>query len=398
MTSKSTSAPDLRKKFLIGTFSIGLGGVILSTYSLKNHLAVKTAGASNALCNINQTFSCDTVAKSSYSEIFGTPVALWGIGFFAALIILSGLALFTEKSRKENEAGIYGLAYIGTISSVILGLIAWFGVGAVCISCVGVYLLNFALLGLCLKLRSQLNPSLTTKTLFNGLSTAALVVALTIFGFRMAQPSEGNPPTADISAGDQSLTLGSTVQDLGITRSAYAGLGEDFRKGGDQAKITVVEFSDFECPACARAAPVIRELNATFGQQVLFVFKNFPLDKSCNKGMQQELHKFACTTAKLARCAGQLGKFWDFHDKAYAEQANLNNETAKNWAKSLGLSDLQIDQCLSSKDILAKIEEDISIGEKAGVNGTPAIFINGRKYNGNPSYSELKSVIERELR
>lgn len=401
MENASNGLMKTRLQFLIGTIVIGFGGLGLSIYSLKNHLAVKASGTSGAICNINQMFSCDTVAKSPYSEVFGYPLALWGIGFFAALAVLGVLTRVNKKDDKDHEAGIVGLSYIGALSAIILGLIAWFGVGAICLSCIGIYILNFAQLGLTVAYRRNTLSPLTMKSLFSGLTTSALIVALTVLGYRLALPSQ---PTKDPSqagqseSADDSLILGSAVNELGVTKSAFAGLGEDYRKGNDSAKVTVVEFSDFECPACGRVAPVIKELHNTYGEQVLFVFKNFPLDNSCNKGMQQELHKFACSAAKLARCAGQIGKFWDFHDKVFAEQKNLNLESAKTWAKGIGLSDLQIEQCLTSKDITAKIEEDISIGEKAGVSGTPSIYINGRKYNGNMGFADLKSIIDRELR
>jgi len=380
--------------------AIGLLGMGLSGYSLKNHLAVKATGASGAICNINQTFSCDAVSSSAYSELFGFPVALLGIGFFAALATLALLALFSGKNKSEQISGIYGLSVIGAASSVILGLIAWLGVGAFCLSCIGVYVLTFVQLFWAFKKKSDVKPDLTIKPLFNGLTTAAMVVAMALVGYNFLKPSSKNNPTGDSNpeATLESQILGSKVNSIVVSKSAFSGLGEDYRKGGDEAKVTIVEFSDFECPACSRAEPLLKEVTAEFGSRILFVFKNYPLDKSCNASMKGDLHKFACQAAIIGRCAGQFGNFWAFHDKAFAEQSNISLANIKAWGKAAGLTETQMDQCLASSDVLAKVKDDIAQGDEAQVTGTPAIFINGRKYNGAFSAAQLKQVIESELK
>jgi protein-disulfide isomerase len=395
--------PDPSQRREVGLFGfsavIGLLGLGLSAYSLKNHLAVKATGASGAICNINQTFSCDAVSNSVYSELFGFPVALLGVGFFAALGVLALLALFTDKNKSEYLAGIYGLSFIGTISSVILGLIAWLGVGAFCLSCIGVYLLTFAQLFMVLKLKSSVKPNLSLKLLFNGLTTAAMVVALALVGYNFFKPTApAAQETAATESGVDSQILGSQVSPIVVSKSAYSGLGEDYRKGGDDAKVTVVEWSDFECPACARAEPLLRQIANEYGNRILFVFKNYPLDRSCNSSMKGDLHKFACQAAIVGRCAGQFGNFWAFHDKAFAEQSNISTANIKSWGKAAGLTDEQMDQCLTSKDVAAKVKEDIEQGDKAGVSGTPAIFINGRRYNGQFSVAQLRMAIDSELK
>ncbi len=379
---------------------IGLLGIGLSGYSLKNHLAVKATGASGAICNINQTFSCDAVSSSSYSELFGFPVALLGVGFFGALTTLALLALFSGKNKSEQIAGIYGLSVIGAASSVVLGLIAWLGVGAFCLSCIGVYILTFLQLFWVLKKKSEVKPQLTVKVLFNGLTTAAMVVAMALVGYNFLKPSPKNSPAVDSNteAPLESQILGAKTNSIVVSKSAFSGLGEDYRKGGDEAKVIITEFSDFECPACARAVPVLREVAAEFGNRILFVFKNYPLDKSCNASMQGDLHKFACQAAIVGRCAGQFGNFWAFHDKAFAEQSSISLANIKAWGKGAGLTEAQMDQCLASSDVLAKVKDDIAQGDQAGVTGTPAIFINGRKYNGGFSAIQLKQAIESELK
>jgi protein-disulfide isomerase len=133
------------------------------------------------------------------------------------------------------------------------------------------------------------------------------------------------------------------------------------------------------------------------GSKILFVFRNFPLDKSCNGGIKGDMHKFACQAAVIGRCAGQFGKFWQFHDKIFAEQDKISSENIKAWGREAGLTPEQMDQCMASNDIMAKIKDDIAQGDSAGVSGTPAIFINGKKYMGGLSVAEINAAIQSEL-
>lgn len=399
MNESASSPLKSELKLFISSIAIGVAGVALSGYSLKNHLAVKATGSSGAICNINDSFSCDAVAQSSYSEVFGFPVAVFGLGFFGALIVLALLALFQEKSKRENISGLYALAFIGVITSIGLGLVAWLGVGSLCLSCIGVYILTVLYLVLALKWKSDLAPDFGIKSVFNGLSTGAIVVALILAGYNYLAPSKKASDLDSSSNNNGSLgqSLSSEVKNIVVSKSAYSGLGEDYRKGSDSAKVTVIEFSDFECPACARVEPVLREVVESMGSKILFVFRNFPLDKSCNAGVKGDMHKFACQAAVIGRCAGQFGKFWQFHDKIFAEQDKISSENIKAWGREAGLTPEQMDQCMASNDIMAKIKDDIAQGDSAGVSGTPAIFINGKKYMGGLSVAEINAVIQSEL-
>ena len=148
------------------------------------------------------------------------------------------------------------------------------------------------------------------------------------------------------------------------------------------------------CPACGQTAPVLEDLQKQLGSRALFVFKNFPLSNQCNSGVTSDMHPFSCDIAKIARCAGMNGKFWEFHAKAFAEQAKASKEKTREWGKAVGLTDPQMDECLANKDILAKIQDDVSVANKLGVNSTPSIYINGKLYHGNRTAPELRAAVE----
>jgi protein-disulfide isomerase len=171
--------------------------------------------------------------------------------------------------------------------------------------------------------------------------------------------------------------------EIPIATSPYAGAGEDFRSGSDaSAQVTIVEFSDFECPACETMSSLLHQLREEFpADKVRLVFRNFPLDQSCNPAIRRPMHMNACKVAYLARCAGQNQKFWQFHDAAFKYHAEAATQ-AETWALALGLTQDEIAACLNSESIKNKVKDDMAWAEKLGVDSTPTLFINNRKFIG----------------
>jgi rhodanese-related sulfurtransferase/predicted DsbA family dithiol-disulfide isomerase len=187
------------------------------------------------------------------------------------------------------------------------------------------------------------------------------------------------------------------IHEFAIRRSANSGLGEDYRKGREDAEVVIVEFSDFQCPGCAGGAEFLGSLVEKYEDEILLVFKNYPLDRHCNPAIKRRFHEHACDIAVMARCAGAQGKFWEFHDLAFAQQRPMSGDKIRSWAAEVGLSNSQIDACLAREDeFLRKIGEDIFEGEKLGVQGTPTIFLNGRKLL-SYDYQALTRDVERIL-
>lgn len=158
-------------------------------------------------------------------------------------------------------------------------------------------------------------------------------------------------------------------------------------KGPAQAPVTIIEFSDFECPFCGRVNPSIAEAMATYGDNLRVVFRQFPLN----------IHPRAQKAAEASLCADDQGKFWEMHDAMFADQRKLEVADLKAKAGSLGLDQAQFDQCLDSGKHAAKVAADLADGQRAGVTGTPALFINGRFINGAVPFADLARVIDDEL-
>ena len=159
-------------------------------------------------------------------------------------------------------------------------------------------------------------------------------------------------------------------------------------KGANDAKITIVEFSDFECPYCSRAEPSVDEVMQKYPGKVKVVFRHFPLS----------FHAKAAKAAEGAACAEEQGKFWEFHKTLFANQAKLGVEDLKEHAKTLGLDTTKFNECLDGSKMKAKVDADQAAGAKIGVNGTPAFFINGVMLSGAQPFSEFEKIINQELK
>lgn len=157
-------------------------------------------------------------------------------------------------------------------------------------------------------------------------------------------------------------------------------------RGKAGAPITIISFSDYECPFCKRGAATIEEVLKKYGDKIRYVHRDFPLD----------FHKNARPAAEACACAGDQGKYWEFHAKLWAA-ADLKPETLAGFAKELGLDDKKFAACVEKKPHGEMLDRDLADGKALGVNGTPAFFINGRLLSGAQPFEKFEEVIEAEL-
>ncbi|MGE0171135.1 MAG: thioredoxin domain-containing protein [Oligoflexales bacterium] len=397
-TSKNTTPLEL-----FG-FVLALLGAAVSGYATWHHFKVRASGATDAICNISQKFNCDDVALSNYSELFGIPVAVLGVAFFASLLVLLVTAKAKPQYRDDALTTFFGMTIVGAVTSVVLAIISATAIKVFCPTCMVVYVITFCLLVLVILRKADLPKPMAFKQLSNG-STYVLVTSLVVIApVQMFKPPAQNlkmdlPQQANGDGQDQmqGSILDPKKTDIPLNKGPFSGLGEDYRWGSDDAKVVIVEFADFECPACQEAFHVLKQMKEQYGDKILVVFKNYPLDNACNTSVSRKIHEFACDAARLARCAGSIGKFAPFHDTVYANQQDLSQQKLRQWATEVGLTDTQINECLKSPDVLAKLQDDVALGNRVGVQGTPTIFINGQKVVGGRSYEAFRSEVEKLL-
>ncbi|MFL5349583.1 MAG: DsbA family protein [Hyalangium sp.] len=159
-------------------------------------------------------------------------------------------------------------------------------------------------------------------------------------------------------------------------------------KGPEGAPVTIVEFSDFQCPFCGKARTTVDEVVKSYGDKVRLVFRHFPLS----------FHENAPKAAEAAACAQDQGKFWEMHDKLFSNQQALKVDDLKKYAADLGLDAARFNECLDSGKKAEQIKKDQAAGEKAGVSGTPAFFINGVALSGAVPADDFKAIIDSELK
>ena len=163
---------------------------------------------------------------------------------------------------------------------------------------------------------------------------------------------------------------------------------DDWIRGNKNAKVTLVEFSDFQCPYCLQFNPTIEQVRKDYPDTVRIVFKHYPLTS---------IHPMAQKAAEAAECAGDQKKFWEMHDKLFANQTSLSVDNYKAWAKELSLNQSKFDKCLDDNTKQAKVAADQKYGDSLGVSGTPTSFVNGFSVQGAQGYDVVKAKIDAEL-
>lgn len=158
-------------------------------------------------------------------------------------------------------------------------------------------------------------------------------------------------------------------------------------QGPANAPVTIVEFSDFQCPFCSRIIPSLNQVKEKYGDKVRIVFRQYPLP----------MHADAQKAAEASLCANDQGKFWQLHDAMFANQGALKVEQLKAKATELGLNGETFNSCLDSSKYATQVATDMKEGSAAGVSGTPAMFINGRFVNGAVPFEEIAAIVEDEL-
>jgi len=159
-------------------------------------------------------------------------------------------------------------------------------------------------------------------------------------------------------------------------------------RGPENAPVTLVEFSDFQCPYCGRVQSVLQKIRETYKDQVKLVYKDFPLP---------QLHPQAPKAAEAARCAREQDKYWDYHDRLFQDAKDLTPDKLKRYAADLQLDTAAFDACLDSGKYAAAVRQDMAQGAELGVNSTPSFFVNGRFLSGAQPFSAFQALINEVL-
>ena len=320
-----------------------------------------------SFCNINSYWNCDRVSASEYGALLSLPIGMYG----AAFLFFYALASFAR--------GFYGwrLALLGlpaVVISIVMAGVLILKLQAGCIVCYASYLGIFVA-----SLSSFFISSSSKLGLLSGGKMGFISVIFAVFlGFVALRALESQPAAVD-------------EKELQLFKDWFAKLPQEevplvskFRKGNFGAKIKVVEFSDFACPHCQRAALQVLP-NILTRPDVEFIFYPLPLDGACHPDVDQRFHMYSCDWSRVMVCLWGRPEFWAVHDRLFAAAAREGelHRPDLDAMTNAEISDaVSVKACLESQDSQSQLSELIEVSRKLNVKSTPTFFINGRRLEG----------------
>lgn len=381
-------------------------GALLSLYLLVHHLEHRLGVSSGkSFCSINEYFDCDKVADSIYSELFGIPVAGFGLFFFSFnLFILRVSRTSAEEAKTWSLLKL--LSFVGIVPTIVLASISIILIKSICIFCFATYLCAVALGAISFRLNLskgnfvsegvglfveilRKNQSLILGFLLLG--SLSLVAPLVVIDqYRQSVPS------LEISNENRALeewSNGKVYPESQIFISQ--GADRDLAFGLDSSLVTVVSYSDMACPRCKFIAKELHKLNQKYPFKL--IFKDYPLDQHCNPVITRVFHDSSCQAAKIGRCALLTSQelYEQVHEKLYALE-EVTSASLEPIAESVGNSSSAASQCLNDPGYPKSITRHLDEGLALKIPGTPAIFING-KFIASATPNILEKIIKLAL-
>lgn len=406
---------------LFATLILSLAGMVISVLTIMEHVLIDLSSQTGltletGLCVASGAFNCKKVIASEWSTWLGIPLGFYGLAFYLAASTLS-IAAFDKKffGGPAASGALLVWSVVGVVVSLSLFAISWLKIQAFCPLCMASYAVNGCLListffldsrvpissrmgtglrALILFPWSFLNLRAPRETRIPHVARVWLVAGIALVGLMAFVPDvlitqlkvpkvEKNSPAERIARG-VSRWSDARIQELAV--NLEGGVSGDFFKGSPGAPVQIVGFSDFQCPACRAVYEMLSELLKNYGDSVVWIHKDYPLDHNCNPGIPDPFHQWACLGAQVARCAGEQGKFMEATDYIYrsSELSKVNTEKEARplllgMAAIIGLDQEGLEECVQSQRHLPKVQQDVALGDSLGIQGTPTYWINGKR-------------------
>jgi protein-disulfide isomerase/uncharacterized membrane protein len=400
-----------------------LVGAALSGLLLMQHHGEDSAVAAvNQVCGDGQTSGCESVARSAYSVFAGYPLAAWGSVFYLSLLALVLLASQAESDDALAWAGriaCFAAAAALAIDVWLLGIQA-VEIKAFCKLCIATYVVNGGVLWAAWPTRRSNAGAGRLLASAWALSTLASVGGIVGWNASLAERAArragailGAPVAASPASPEDARAEAQRLKEILDDPRKYEEYlanksAKEFEtavvqnidtrgvpfKGPADAKIRVVEYSDFLCPFCRAIAGAFNDFLPQSQGRISVSFKNYPLDKACNDVVQQTIHPGACWVARGALCATGQGRFWEYHDRVFeAPPTNPQRSDVLRIGGSAGLDPGALAACLDSPGTQSQLKAQIAEANRVGVHGTPTLFLNGKKL---PRLDDFIAMVEKE--
>jgi protein-disulfide isomerase/uncharacterized membrane protein len=367
-------------------------GLSLSIYLFSVHIGARLGATPGGLCSFFGG-GCGEALRSPLSKLFGAPLAAWGIVFYVILIVQLGMHRLASGASHQRASGVTVLLTgTGASAGILLLSVMTFGETAFCPLCALLHIVNMVLFVLILNLTGR--PVIS---LIRGAWDAIRHFALAGSPLTQVQRLSFTGTVAALLVG-LALYLWAVIIEKDFDRRAEAvdeqALVADFNQlparvitihpddavlGDTSALVKVVLFSDFACPGCAVLARELMKLTPLFGDDAVLVFKHLPLDSECNPMLKNPLHPHSCEAARAAEAARLQGRFWEYHDALFLSGIPETSAGFAQLAVETGCDSLQFIMDLSGAAARSALERGVKLAQELRLEGTPALFINGRQ-------------------
>jgi protein-disulfide isomerase/uncharacterized membrane protein len=392
----------LKVVLLLSLIGIGVSGKLLSMH---NRFTTGQASLTET-CTIGGA-SCEAVAVSKYSDVFGVPLAAIAMGYYLTLLFLAIWALRNFQAANEAVYVSFFLATLAIVVTVTMFVISNYVLKQFCQYCAMLWVVNLAIwpclvkqlglgwgnaLGANAELLGGGKVSLRRDRVLASFGIGACCVAIcAVIGLvSLAGESAENPE------GPSRL-----VDDYGkapiviLPGEAYGGpRSKGFHEASGAPVMEIAELADFQCPGCKMAAQALKPFLLKHGDKVRLTFHNFPLDGSCNPYAPHGQHAVACALAKGGLCAEKQNKFWDYHDQVYDRQGEgMGLSTIDDVVQAVGLDAAAFQACMKDPATEMELQKDMQLGELVNLESTPTLIINGHKVVGGRPPAEFESLL-----
>lgn len=381
------------------TILLSLLGVVLGSFAIYIHQQIASSqGAYTSFCDINQELSCDAVLGSTYASAFGHSVAAWGVlGWLAAL----ALSVWSFRSTGREAAGratllLAASGAILAISGYFLA-VSVFVIGVYCPICLSLDATALALFAVSVMQVKILAPSAPKS--WKPRQTLGIAGVLTVLALIALYTGQGAGASIE-----GAVTVDRVRREDPRFYAYYISLDRVQMPLSDSASkedspITIVEFSDFQCPYCRQAFfDLERALEAETADDISLHHRNFPLDPKCNPDVKGGHHAVACEAAAASVCAHRAGRGHEFDRALFLHQKSLKPGAFAGVAKQLGMDPASLERCMEDPGTQQVVAADLAAGKAAEISSTPTIFINGRVVKGalSPIQFRYAFAIERD--
>jgi uncharacterized membrane protein/protein-disulfide isomerase len=398
------------RRLLLAFAVLGLGASSWSSYV---HYSLLTVPGYTSFCDVSGAISCTQAYLSQYGSLWGVPVALGGVVYFATVLLIAGVAGQSSVRGRENvPAYVFALSTLALAFVLYLGWASLFKLNTVCLLCATTYVAVIALFVISagattfpmtsLPRRVSTDVATLVRSPLGLASVAGL--ALGTLALLNAFPREAHAQTADPAAAAPSASPAPAAQAPALTDQQKM----DFLKWYEVqprvtvpvdlegAKVLVVKFNDYQCPPCRQTfldyKPIIEKYRAT--GQLKFVLKHFPLERECNTAVQGDLHVASCEAAAAVVMAQSKGTADKLEEWFFANQPSLSPDRVKEGAASVaGIKDFDAQYARA----LTLVKTDAGLGALLGAKSTPTFIINGRVIAGALPVPYFEAAIQQEI-